>query len=167
MAKGIQAQAAARAFMAHRSYSSGNYSTNGRELRLFRNLIATNNNGLKITDAGWDTPTTHRALNALPGVSVYTSKGVQYLNGEKWDGRWKSIRTADLSEGGLTGHFKAVRMAAALGDIMCEKKEDKNAFKSRMIWTIPGIEKPQDWDQLSEEEKERRINGALDCLKEG
>jgi hypothetical protein len=55
---------------------------------LFNNRIATiNANGLFITTAGWDTPTTKERLNGLRGVHVYTYKGQLYLNGKEWDGR--------------------------------------------------------------------------------
>lgn len=33
-----------------------------------------------------------QALNALPGVRVWTSKGQLYLNGEPWDGKWTTIK---------------------------------------------------------------------------
>ena len=46
---------------------------------------------LRITTAGWDTPTTKERLNGLPGVSVHHSKHQLYLNDLKWDGEWVTI----------------------------------------------------------------------------
>lgn len=61
-------------------------------LYLHGNLIATRKeNVITVRTAGWDTPTTKERLNSLPGVSVYTSKGQLYLNGEKWDGKDKDV----------------------------------------------------------------------------
>ncbi len=40
---------------------------------------------LEIRTAGWPTVTTKERLNALPGVDVYTHKGVLHLNGKPWD----------------------------------------------------------------------------------
>lgn len=62
------------------------------ELRLFNNLIAISDEiGIKITDAGWETRTTYERLNGLTGVHITKRKGITYLNDEKWDGSWKLI----------------------------------------------------------------------------
>lgn len=45
----------------------------------------------EVTLAGWPTPTTRERLNGLEGVHVNQSKGIQYLNGNAWDGRWTKV----------------------------------------------------------------------------
>lgn len=49
---------------------------------------------LEITLAGWNTNTTRERLNGLKGVRVSTKQGQAYLNGEKWDGEWITIKRA-------------------------------------------------------------------------
>lgn len=62
-------------------------------LKLFGNVIAERKNGkLFITNAGWATPTTKERLNALPGVNIGQTKGVCYLNGNKWDGNLIEVK---------------------------------------------------------------------------
>jgi len=67
-------QQASKAFEAGEEYKNGNTQVIGGAL------------------AGWNTNTTRERLNALNGVRVTTKKGQAYLNGEKWDGEWITIK---------------------------------------------------------------------------
>jgi hypothetical protein len=60
--------------------------------------------------------------------------------------------------------FDPVKMVCAMGEILNTTPEDKNNWKKRMLGTIPGIEFPEGFDELPEEEKQRRLNGALEVL---
>ena len=63
--------------------------------------------------------------------------------------------------------FPAVGMIAALGNILTPTKEEGNKWKRRMLAAgIPGLDFPEDWDQLTEEEKERRLNGVIEIANE-
>lgn len=53
----------------------------------FNNL----NNVLEITNAGWATNTTKERLNGIPGVSISQRKGIWYLNGKEWGGKFIKI----------------------------------------------------------------------------
>jgi len=80
------------AFLEKRPLKVSNTSTDGVDLRLFGNIIASHSDGgIRITDAHWRTVTTKDRLNGLPGVSVRQDKGVWYLNGKIWDGNWTLI----------------------------------------------------------------------------
>lgn len=63
------------------------------ELKLHGNTIATKNldGKIDITNAGWKSQTTKERLNGIDGVHIQQKKGVWYLNGEEWDGKWKTI----------------------------------------------------------------------------
>ena len=63
-------------------------------------------------------------------------------------------------------HLKSVAMVSAFGNILCDTKKDKNAWKKRMLSTVHGISFPEDFDELNEDEKERRLDGALEQIKE-
>ena len=70
-------------------------ASDGWGMMLFGNLIAQHlpdDKILAITTAGWNTNTTRERLNGLPGVHVYKNKGILHLNGEVWDGKWKTIK---------------------------------------------------------------------------
>ena len=64
------------------------------------------------------------------------------------------------------GHLKAVAAVCAFGEIICEKQKEKNDWKKKMMGTIPGIIFPDDWDNLPEEEKQKRLDGALSQIGE-
>lgn len=93
---------AVSAFNNDRNFKSGNTevitatSPNGNttetRMLLHGNLIATKLNGkLEISNAGWESNTTKERLNGLPGVSIHQKNFEWFLNGEAWDGSWKTI----------------------------------------------------------------------------
>lgn len=62
------------------------------QLYLHGNLIAEDSDqGLHITNAGWQSNTTKERLNGLPGVCISQKKGKWYLNGREWDGEMIKI----------------------------------------------------------------------------
>ena len=86
---------ASSAFMNHIKFTSANtkikIDTKGNaRMFLFNNLIAIHHkDGLvSITNCGWRTVTTKERLNALPMVTIHSSRSVWYLNDMKWDGSW-------------------------------------------------------------------------------
>lgn len=63
-------------------------------LKLHGNVIArrlVGSNTIEVCDGNWQTNTTKERLNGIPGVSVCQRKGVWFLNGEAWDGGWKTV----------------------------------------------------------------------------
>ena len=98
-------QQAVEAFESGRSFKSGNtqvrvLAQNGGGslvlLELHGNAIARHeswNGRTFITSAGWETRTTKERLNGLDGVSIFQDRGVWYLNGEAWDGKWIDPQT--------------------------------------------------------------------------
>lgn len=65
--------------------------------------------------------------------------------------------------------LKTVSVIASIGDIFCDNQKDKNDWKKRML--VAGIPEgvlhmPEDWDQLSEDEKQKRLDGAIAILGE-
>jgi hypothetical protein len=104
--------------------------------------------------------------------SVTTSKHINYVAAcygltVRDDFEREHAETASDED---TGHgLKTVAMVAALGDIFGRDKKESNDWKARMLKAgIPegALHMPEDWDTLDEEEKERRLNGAIAALKE-
>ena len=68
-----------------------------------------------------------------------------------------------------TESFKALKGVLAIGNLLNidESKENQNKFKVRMIkaqFENCGIDFPDDWDTLSEDEKEKRLAGIESIL---
>lgn len=63
--------------------------------------------------------------------------------------------------------FRTIAAVAALGDIMTGSKSESNDWKVRMIKAGLGnaIDMPDDWETLTDEEKERRLNLVIQELK--
>lgn len=63
--------------------------------------------------------------------------------------------------------FNAVAMVASLGEIFGTTQKDKNDWKLRMIKAgleSKGLQIPEDWDTLTEDEKETRLNKVINSL---
>lgn len=60
----------------------------------------------------------------------------------------------------------AIGTIAKLGEIFTDNKKDNNNWKKRMLKAGlgEGVDLPDDFDDLPEEEKERRLNGAINIL---
>lgn len=80
------------AFIAGNKMTVGNSSTDGQVLLLHGNRIAEKReDGLYITNAGWQSNVTKERLNALPNVSICQRNFDWFLNGAKWDGKWTKV----------------------------------------------------------------------------
>ena len=66
--------------------------------------------------------------------------------------------------------IKTTGIVAALGDLLGgDSKKDKNDWKARMIKAglgDKGLIMPDDWDSLSEDEKETRLNKVIEVTQE-
>ena len=65
--------------------------------------------------------------------------------------------------------FKSVAMVAQLGELFTDTQKEKNNWKARMLKAglgNKGLEMPEDWDELDEDEKERRLNGVIKIMGE-
>ena len=57
--------------------------------------------------------------------------------------------------------LKTVGMVSAMFGVLSENdKEAKVKYQKRFYEKVPGIQFPEDWDQLSTEEKEKRLNNV-------
>lgn len=66
--------------------------------------------------------------------------------------------------------FRSIAMVAKMGEIFCQNDQKKtNDWKERMIKTgleNQGFIMPDDWNNLNENEKEKRLNGVIKILTE-
>ena len=64
--------------------------------------------------------------------------------------------------------LKHIAAIASLGNLFCNTQKDKNDWKERMLKAgleNKGLIMPDDWESLSEKDKERRLDGAINCIK--
>lgn len=62
------------------------------------------------------------------------------------------------------GMLKSVAMVAAFGKLLCPDLKGQNDWQARMLKAglgNKGLSMPENWDQLSEQEKSKRLRGAL------
>lgn len=61
-------------------------------------------------------------------------------------------------------NLKQIGMIASLGNILTNTKEESNDWKKRMLKAGlegRGLIMPEDWDELSEDDKQKRLDGAI------
>lgn len=62
--------------------------------------------------------------------------------------------------------FRALAGVMALGNILGDSQKEKNDWKTRMLKAgLGNIIMPDDWDGLTEEEKETRLNKVMEEIK--
>ena len=69
------------------------------------------------------------------------------------------------ASGEINKRFGFVAAVAKMGELLCEKPEDKNNFKKRILGTVPGIDFPEDFNALPEAEKQARLDKAIAVLQ--
>lgn len=63
--------------------------------------------------------------------------------------------------------MRSVGLVMAMGDLLCDNQKEKNDWKARMLKAgmgNKGLIMPDDWGELSEEEKEKRLNAVKNNL---
>jgi len=66
--------------------------------------------------------------------------------------------------------FDTIGAVASIGEILYTDKKAKNDFKKRILKAgleNQGLNIPDDFDELPEDTKEKRLNGVIDILKGG
>lgn len=117
------------AFERRQALRIDNSRTDGTSLWLFGNKIAEwCDNGLSISNGGWNSRTTKERLNGLTGVRIQQVRGTWYLNGRAWDGRW--INVDDFTRGVDTG-------------AQPEQVADEPEFDLTSEWMEAGYSRPQ------------------------
>ena len=62
--------------------------------------------------------------------------------------------------------FKSVAMIAEIGNILCDTTKEKADWKQRMLKAgLPDLQIPEDWDRLSDEEREVRLDKVIEFAK--
>jgi hypothetical protein len=72
-------------------------------------------------------------------------------------------------ESNLGSMFKSTALVASLGDFFGKTDKEKNDWKKRMLkagMETHGLSFPDDFDELPEEERGRRLDGAIAMLGE-
>lgn len=116
----------------------------------------------KLLVHGWWSVTTSKHVNHVADVF-----GLEVVKQER-DAAELEAERKDKEAEGLAG-LRSVAMVAQLGEIFGSSQKEKNDWKARMLKAGlegRGLLMPDDWGQLSEDEKERRLNGAISQLAE-
>ena len=83
----------------------------------------------------------------------------------KWSGDWFALIGDDdklpLEDGG-NSQLKTVSMVSAMFNVMCgDDTKTSNKYQKRFLDTVDGINFPDDWENLSEVEKSKRLDKAV------
>ena len=62
-------------------------------------------------------------------------------------------------------NLEMLHWVCKMGDVMFANKSDERvSWKERFVFKANGLIKPSDWDKLPEDERERRLNKALEQI---
>ena len=62
--------------------------------------------------------------------------------------------------------LKSASMVAMFGELLCDNQKEKNDWKKRMLDPTGLLDFPEDWDDLSEDEKQSRLDKAIAVNRE-
>jgi len=134
-----------------------NLRIEGSKVYSYNTHVATIDHGArKLLVHGWWSMTTSKHVN-----HVADTYGLQLVkDAPKPEGEPKE-------ESALAGMMKSVSIVAALGAILCPDQKSKNDWQTRILKAglgNRGLQMPDNWDQLTEDEKEKRLAGALGAI---
>ena len=97
--------------------------------------------------------------------SVTTSKHINYVASQY--GLVKEEKKSEETEPETDNSLKNIAMVAKMGEIFGTNQKEKNDWKARMLKAgleNKGLIMSEDWNTLSEDEKEKRLNRAIEQL---
>jgi len=109
----------------------------------------------------WESYEFESILSCLAGSKELTLKE-QTLFKKKIASNWK-----DESDAKVKKEFGAIGAIAMLGDMFGKTQKESNDWKARMLKAgleNKGLIMPDDWETLSEDDKEARLNAVINCL---
>ena len=107
--------------------------------------------GLVVSENCWSS-TTGKHLNWIS-----TNKDIRLKRSEFE----QELEKVQSSKEKAPDHLKTVGFVSAMFGILSENdKEAKVKYQKRFYEKVPGLQFPDDWDQLSTEEKEKRLDGV-------
>jgi hypothetical protein len=96
--------------------------------------------------------------------SITTGRHLTWIDGGNKQNRLKPEEFNELVKKHKPepNFLKTVSMVSAMFGIMCNKGEEKtkNKYQKKFFDKVQGINFPDNWDSLSEEEKSKRLDGA-------
>lgn len=105
--------------------------------------------------------------DVLRKVLTETKQGRELL-GKDYQEKVKKLLDgwAKDSNAEFSSMFNTIAMVAKMGEILTDDKKSANDWKARMIKAGlgEGISMPDDWDSLSEDEKEKRLNKTIEFM---
>lgn len=147
---------------------------------LFGNWIARKNletTNININNCGYTTTTTKDRLNAIISQSgfrhdyghIFQKDFEWYITSNNevlpFESRsWFPLVGDDVIKDGNEedSQLKTVSMVSAMFGLMCgDDKSTANKYQKRFLNTVPGINFPDDWDQLTKKEQSKRLGGAI------
>ena len=112
----------------------------------------------------WEAYEYQSVIHKLLEKSKLLSKDEQELIKDKLDGKDGYDGEGNKQAMSALG---SIGMVAALGNVFGKTIEEKNRWKKRMLdagLKGKGLNFPEDWDSLSEEDKQARLDGAINQI---
>ena len=136
-----------------------NLHIEGSKVYSYKTHVATIEGRKLIVHGYWST-TTSKHINHV--ADVYGLEKVKEIGD-----RAQRLEAEKHEEREGLAHLKTVALVASLGEVFGANQVQRNDWKTRMLKAGlegRGLIMPEDWDTLSEDEKTRRLNGAISQL---
>jgi len=115
--------------------------------------------GINYSNRTWESFEYETILDKLLRKSMLFS--IQQIN--EYRSRWQKEYVAEVNH-----NFSNIAGIAKLGELFSDDKKERNDWKKRMLdagLSGLGLNMPKDWDTLSEDDKEARLNAVISMLE--
>ena len=137
-------------------------------LRSYSTDVAYIKNGVAVVNGTYSNTTLRHIKEFLRQNDFKANTSSQILEDYKESEEDQKINKKEEKDK-VNSMMKSVSMLASLGDLFCDKKKDKNDWKLRMLKAgleNKGLMIPEDWETLTEQEKETRLNKVIEVARE-
>jgi len=147
----------------------GREPTRRKTMRYKQNLRIDGNKVISYTTHVATIDSANRKLLVHGYWSQTTSKHVKHVASEYGLELVKDApkQTTDEPSSGTLDMMKTVSMVCAMGAVLGMDQKGRNDWNARMLKAglgNRGLTMPENWDQLSEDEKEKRLTAALGAI---
>lgn len=132
-------------------------------LRSYQTDVAYIENG-KATVNGSYSSTTLRHIKEFLKQNGFKADTWAQIKNDYSKSKEEEAKEREEEEERASSFMKSVSMVAKLGEVMTDTKKDANDWKARMLKAgldNKGLSMPEDWETLSEVEKEKRLNKVI------
>ena len=136
-----------------------------RTRRGFRHIAVLKKNGVEVDKATANyLNRTWERFNYESAINKLLEKNPQLMTDKQRKDYLDALSKKNIEQ--VNKEFKTIGMIAQLGDVFGKTQKERIDWKKRMLKAgLPELDIPEDWETLSDKEKEARLDKVIELMK--